>query len=93
VRDFIENVVSAGTTYTSGSTVESGISDAKFSPTLAKWELNVSAISEGVYIVPSPTLILDIVLWLEALREFNSLISFQVDFEFFLLASRLTLKF
>jgi hypothetical protein len=27
VRDFIENVVSAGTTYTSGSTVEGGVSE------------------------------------------------------------------
>ena len=33
MKDFIENVVSVGTTYTSGSTVEGGISDAKFSPT------------------------------------------------------------
>ena len=31
-----EDVVLAGTTYESGSTKDGGISDAKFSPTLAK---------------------------------------------------------
>ena len=34
--EFIGNVVSAGTTYTPGSTVDIGISNANFSPTLAK---------------------------------------------------------
>ena len=34
--DFIENVVSAGTRYTSGSTTDNGISNANFLPTLAK---------------------------------------------------------
>ena len=83
--DFIENVVSAGSTYISGSTGDGDISNAYFSPTLAKCKLNISAISSGVFIVSSPTLMLDMVLWLEALREFNSLISFQVEFGFFLL--------
>jgi hypothetical protein len=54
---------------------------------------NNYAISSDVFIVSSPTLMLDMVFWLEALREFNSLISFQVDFGFFLLASRLFVKY
>ena len=56
-------MVSAGSTYISGSTA-----DDSFSPTLANWELNISAISLGVSIISSPTLMLDMVLWLEALE-------------------------
>ena len=53
-----------GTTYTSGFTADVGISNAKFSPTCAKWELNISAMSLSAFIVSSPTVI-NKVVWLE----------------------------
>ena len=51
-RGYLENVVSAGTTYTFGSTADSGMSNANFSASLG----NVSVIAMGVFIISSPTL-------------------------------------